>query len=85
MNKFGKAGKTGPSGFYSGLSSFGRFSEQDRDMSYTRRFEDPKCFETWKRTKRHQGAKMEEIQARSQGHENWTVQFWIPEYPVFLK
>jgi hypothetical protein len=51
-------------------------------MSYTRRFEDPRCFEGWKRTKKHQGAKMEEIQARSQDRKNRTVQFWIPKYPV---
>jgi hypothetical protein len=25
---------------------------------------------------------MEETQARSRGHKNQTVQFWIPEYPV---
>jgi hypothetical protein len=35
--------------FYSGLSGFSRFSEQD--MSYTRRFEDPRCFDAWKMTK----------------------------------
>jgi hypothetical protein len=52
-------------------------------MSYTRRFEDPRYFEAWKRIKKHQGAMMKEIQARSQGRENQTVQFWIAEYPVF--
>jgi hypothetical protein len=34
-------------------------------------------------TKRYQGAKMEEIQAKSQSRKNRTVRFWIPEYPVF--
>jgi hypothetical protein len=68
---------------YSGLFGFSRFSEQEQDMSYTRRFKDSRCFEAWKRTKRHEGSKMEEIQARSQGHKNQTVQFWIPEYLIF--
>jgi hypothetical protein len=54
-------------------------------MSYTQRFEDPRCFEAWTRTKRYQGAKMEEIQARNRGRKNRTVRFWIREYPVFLE
>jgi hypothetical protein len=32
-----------------------------------------------------QEAKMEEIQAKSQGCKNWTVQFWILECSVFLE
>jgi hypothetical protein len=52
-------------------------------MIYSQRFEDSGCIEAWKRTKNQQGAKMEEIQARSRGHKSRTVQFWIPEYPVF--
>jgi hypothetical protein len=68
---------------YSRLSDFGKFSEQEQDMSYTQRFGDPRCFEARKRTKRHQGAKMEEIQAKSQGHKNQTIRFWILEYPIF--
>jgi hypothetical protein len=54
-------------------------------MSYIQRFEYPRCFEAWKRTKKHQGAKIEEIQAKSRGHKNWTVRFWISEYLVFLE
>jgi hypothetical protein len=52
-------------------------------MSNTQRFEDPRSFEAWKNTKRSQGAKMEEIQDKSQSYKNWTIRFWIPEYPVF--
>jgi predicted Rossmann fold nucleotide-binding protein DprA/Smf involved in DNA uptake len=33
--------------------------------------------------KKYQEAKMDEIQAKSRGHQNRTVQFWIPKYPVF--
>jgi hypothetical protein len=61
--------------FYSGLSNFSRFSEQEQDMSYIRRFEDPRSFEAWKGAKKYQEANMEEIQARSQSHKNLTVQF----------
>jgi hypothetical protein len=35
-------------------------------------------------SKEHQGAKIEEIQAQSQGCKNRTIQFEIPEYLVFL-
>jgi hypothetical protein len=34
-------------------------------------------------TKRYQGAKMEEIQAKSRSRKNRIVRFWIPEYPIF--
>jgi hypothetical protein len=34
---------------------------------------------------KYQGAKMEEIQAKSRGRKNWTIRFGIPEYPVFPK
>jgi hypothetical protein len=53
-------------------------------MSYTRRFEDPRSFEAWKRAKKHQEANMEEIQARSRSRKKQTIQFWIPEYLIFL-
>jgi hypothetical protein len=36
-------------------------------------------------TKKHQGTKIEEIQARSRRHKNQYVRFWIPEYLVFLE
>jgi hypothetical protein len=52
-------------------------------VSYTRRFEDLRSFEVWKRAKKYHEANMEEIQARSRSRKNWTVRFWIPEYPVF--
>jgi hypothetical protein len=29
------------------------------------------------------GTKIEEIQAKSRSHRNWSIQFGIPEYPVF--
>jgi hypothetical protein len=83
MTKFGKSRKTGPSSFLFWTVRFWQFSEQEQDMSYTQRFEDTRCFETWKRNKKHQGAKMEEIEDRSRGRKNWTVWFWIPEYTVF--
>jgi hypothetical protein len=38
-----------------------------------------------KNTKRYQGAKMKEIQAKSQSRKNRIVQFWIPECTVFLE
>jgi hypothetical protein len=82
VTKFDESGKTGPSGFLFQTVRFWQFSEQEHDMSYTWRFEDSRCFEAWKRVKRHQGGKMEEIQARSQSCKNWTIRFWIPEYPV---
>jgi hypothetical protein len=34
-------------------------------------------------TKKYQGAKMEEIQAKSQCHKNQTIRFGIPKYLVF--
>jgi hypothetical protein len=34
-------------------------------------------------TKKYQGARMEEIQAKTQGCKSRTIQFGIPEYPVF--
>jgi hypothetical protein len=40
------------------------------------------CFEAWKMTRRHQGAKMERFMLKA-AHENWTIQFGIPEYPIF--
>jgi hypothetical protein len=40
-------------------------------------------FEAWKRTKRYEGAKMEEIQAKSRSRKNRTIRFGIQEYLVF--
>jgi hypothetical protein len=85
MTKFGKSRKTGPSGFLFWNVRFRQFSEQEHDMSYTWRFKDPRCFDAWKITKKHQGADMEEIQTRSRGRKNRFVRFWIPEYPIFLE
>jgi hypothetical protein len=34
-------------------------------------------------SRRHQGAKMEEIHAQSRSRENHTIRFGIPEYPIF--
>jgi hypothetical protein len=42
-----------------------------------KRFENPRCFETWKMIKKYQGANMEEIQAKS-----WMVRFWISDCPI---
>jgi hypothetical protein len=41
------------------------------------------CFEAWKRIKKYQEAKMEDIQAKNRSRKNWMVWFWIPEGPVF--
>jgi hypothetical protein len=49
-------------------------------MIYTQRFEDLRCFEAWKRTKKHEGAKMIEIQARSRGRKNQTPFLDTGEY-----
>jgi hypothetical protein len=45
MTKFGKAEKIGPFGFLFWTIRFRQFSEQEQNMSYTRRFEDPRSFE----------------------------------------
>jgi hypothetical protein len=39
-------------------------------------------FKAWKNTKINREAKMEEIQAKEQSRKNWTVRFWIAEYPI---
>jgi hypothetical protein len=39
--------------------------------------------EAWKRSKKYQGARMEEVQAKSQSHKNRTIRFGIPKYLVF--
>jgi hypothetical protein len=85
MTKFGKAGKNGSSGFLFWTIRFQQLSEQEQDMSYTQRFKDPESFKVCKRGKKHQEANMEEIQARSRSHKNWTVRFWIPGYPFFIE
>jgi hypothetical protein len=54
-------------------------------MSFALRFEDLRCFEAWKNTKRYQGAKKEEIQDKIRSHKNRTIQFWIPEFPFSPK
>jgi hypothetical protein len=83
MTKFGKSGKTGPSDFLFCTIRFRQISEQEQDMSYIQRFEDPRSFKTWKGAKMYQEVNMEEIQARSRCHKNRTIRFWIPEYLVF--
>jgi hypothetical protein len=37
----------------------------------------------WKKS--NPKAKVTKIEAKSQGHKNWTIRFLILEYPVFLK
>jgi hypothetical protein len=67
------------------MTKFGK-SERTRlsDLLFRNiRFQQFHGFEAWKRTKKYQRTKMEEIQARRRGRKNWTVRFWIPEYPVF--
>jgi hypothetical protein len=48
MTKFGKSGKTGPSGFLFQSIRFRQISAQEQDVSYIQRFEDPRSFEAWK-------------------------------------
>jgi hypothetical protein len=54
-------------------------------MSYTQRFEDPRCFEAWKRTKKHQGPRWMNSKPKVKVTKNQTNQFWIPEYPIFTQ
>jgi hypothetical protein len=55
--------------------------EQEQDMSYTWKFEDPKHFEVSKKDKRHQGTEIEENQVRSQNRKNRTIQFYYLIFP----
>jgi hypothetical protein len=41
--------------------------------------------EEWKREIRHQGTKIEEIQASRRSRKNRTIRFEISDYPVFPK
>jgi hypothetical protein len=61
---------------YSGTFSFGSFRIKLR-KELNSRFEDPRCFEAWKRAKKYQGAKMEGIQAKSRSHKKWTIGFFL--------
>ncbi len=84
MTKFGKSGKTELSNFIFWIIWFRRFSEQEQDMSYNRRFEDPRCFEGWKRTKKHQGAKMEEIKPKAEVTKTRLFDFGYRSIRFFL-
>jgi hypothetical protein len=53
MTKFGKFRKIEPSDFLFRIVRFRQFLEQEQNIRYTQQFEDPICFEVWKRTKRH--------------------------------
>jgi hypothetical protein len=41
------------------------------------------CFKVRKWTKRHQGTKKEQNQAKNQSHKNRTIRFVKPNYPIF--
>jgi hypothetical protein len=75
--------KTGMSGFLFRTIQFWQHQGKTKYGIKLKRFEDQVCFEAWKMSKRYQESRMEEIQAKSRSRKNWTVQFWILEYPVF--
>jgi hypothetical protein len=68
---------------YSGLSGFRRFSEQQHDMRYT---EDLKIQDVLRHEKGLKGIKeprWKKSKPEVEVAKNWTVRFWIPEYPIF--
>jgi hypothetical protein len=68
---------------YSGLSGFRRFSEQQHDMSYT---EDLKIQDVLRHEKGLKGIKeprWKKSKPEVEVAKNWTVRFWITEYPIF--
>jgi hypothetical protein len=62
MTKFDKSGKTGLFGLPFWNIRFRQFQNKAEERV---KFEDPRYFEARKGTKRHQGTKIEENQARS--------------------
>jgi hypothetical protein len=72
--------KTGLSGLPNRSIRFWQFKSQTKEGA---KLEDPRCFEARKWTKRHQGTKIEENQARSRSHKNWTIRFAKPDYRFF--
>jgi hypothetical protein len=65
--KFGESGTTGLSSLLFQNIRFSQFQDKTKEGA---KFEDPRCFEAWKRTKKYQEEKMNEIQAKSQGYKN---------------
>jgi hypothetical protein len=80
MTKFSRSGKTGPSNFLFWIVRFQKFQSKTKEEA---NFEDSRCFEVRKGTKRHQGIEIEENQVRSRSHKNWTIRFAKLDYPVF--
>jgi hypothetical protein len=81
MIKFGKAEKIGLSSLLNRSIRFWQFQSQIKEGA---KLEDPKCFEARKGTKRHQGTKIEENQARSRSRKNQTIWFATLDYLGFL-
>jgi hypothetical protein len=54
-------------------------------MGSIRRFEHPRCFEAWKWTRRHQGAKMEEIKPKTEVTKTRLFDFGYRSIRFFLK
>jgi hypothetical protein len=63
MTKFDRSGKIGPFGF---LFRNIRFWLVQRRFKTRAKHEDLRYFEAWKKAKRCQGTKLEEVQAKSQ-------------------
>jgi hypothetical protein len=61
MTKFGESGTTGLSCLLFQNIRFLKFQDKTKEGA---KFEDPRCFEAWKRTKKYQEEKMNEIQAK---------------------
>jgi hypothetical protein len=82
MTKFGKSGKAGLSNLPLRNIRFWHFQSKTEEGA---KIEDLKIQCVLKQEnglKRHQGTKIEENQARSQGHKNQTIRFATPEHPV---
>jgi hypothetical protein len=80
MTKFGKAGKIRLPDLPNRSITFWQFQSKIEEGD---KFEDPRCFEARKRTKRHQEIKIEGNQSRRRSHKNRTIRFVKPDYPVF--
>jgi hypothetical protein len=62
MTKFGEYGKIGLSGFLFYNIRFWQLQDKNKKGV---KLEDRRYFEAWKMTKKYQGVRMEEIQAKS--------------------
>jgi hypothetical protein len=85
MTKFGRSGKTGPSHF---LFRSIWFYQVQRRIKTAAKFEYLKIQGVLRHENRLRGVKgprWEKSKPKVEGYKNQTIQFWIPEYPVFLE